>query len=211
MDRFKCVNFQIIDKKDTDKSKLNSMIFNYYYDGNLDKNNGYKVYISLEKSNSLVNIIVSPIGRINPRTKAREIYQTIVKLMQFLNIYNKKIRIYLDLLEIIGLNRTHFYRWDFEVNNEKIEDKLVEINRQEFNNLFYETLENYYKQTWNAFTNSNLNNKMKAELAGYALAENCYDEFTAEKITRYFKKYLKHSMKRKETLKNKLTDICKVE
>lgn len=65
--------------------------------------------------------------------------------------------------------------------------------------------QNYYHYYLSLFTNSALNNKQKAEIVAYAIAEKCYDAYSVDNILKNFKIILSKAVQNREDLKTALT------
>lgn len=189
-----------------EKSLLSTLSLTFDYKGDIGINNGFKLYIKKCKEvNSSYYFIISPVGIVNPRTKAREIYHTVVNIAENLQISWNDITIFLDLLEFSGIEKKHIFKWVFSEKNNKIQDDIKEISHSSDDWINF--LSAYYNEKFSALTNSSLNNKQKVEIAAYALAENCYDEFSAENIAKIFRTILKNAVNSKKTLKSILSKL----
>lgn len=189
-----------------EKSLLSTLSLTFDYKGDIGINNGFKLYIKKCKEvNSSYYFIISPVGIVNPRTKAREIYHTVVNIAENLQISWNDITIFLDLLEFSGIEKQHIFKWVFSEKNNKIQDDIKEISHSSDD--WINLLSAYYNEKFSALTNSSLNNKQKVEIAAYALAENCYDEFSAENIAKMFRTILKNAVNSKKTLKSVLSKL----
>ncbi|MED3962835.1 hypothetical protein [Niallia taxi] len=200
------MNLNSFSKSDQNQSSLSTMTFTFNYKGDIGLDNGFKLHIKKgEVDTFCYYFIVTPVGIVSPRSKAKEIYFTLLNLADILQINWEDIEIILDLLEIKGVEQKHLYKWIFSGNNEDISDEIIELNEisMDLNNVFSK----YYNEMFSTFTNSTLNNKQKVELSAYALAETCYDEFSAENISKNFKMALKNAVKRRKTLKTTLSKL----
>ncbi|MCU5596207.1 hypothetical protein [Bacillus wiedmannii] len=183
-----------------------NLTFTFSYRGEVGVDNGFKLYIKKsEEDDSSFFFIINPVGIVNPRAKAIEIYLTLVNIAEKLQINWIDIDVILDLLEVNGIEKKHIYEWTFIEKNEKIQDEIREI--KDLSAELEKTLSIYYSEKFSPFTNSTLNNKQKAEIAAYALAEKCYDEFSAENIVKNFKMALKKAILQKKTLKTVLSKL----
>lgn len=202
------MNFNLIPifNSNNDQALLSAMTFTFNYMGDIGSDNGFKLYIKRSKENtSLCYFIVSPVGIVSPRAKAREIYHTLVNTAKNLDVNWNDIVIFLDLLEINGVEKKHLYRWIFNEQKENIQDEIKEIS--ELSEERKEIISTYYNEKFSTLTTSALNNKQKAEISAYALAENCHDEFSSENIAKNFKLFLKNAVKRKKTLRTTLNKL----
>jgi hypothetical protein len=200
------LNLFPISHSNHEKSLLSTLSLTFDYKGDIGINNGFKLYIKkCKEENSSYYFIVSPVGIVNPRTKAREIYHTVVNIAENLQISWNNITIFLDLLEFSGIEKKHIFKWVFSEKNNKIQDEIKEISHSSDD--WINVLSAYYNEKFSALTNSSLNNKQKVEISAYALAENCYDEFSAENIAKIFRTILKNAVNRKKTLKSTLSKL----
>lgn len=189
MEKFKLLNHVKDNNIDfSNYSKLYSTEFNFYYLGENNFENGFKV--ALLDTNSLIIAIISPIGRMNPRTKAVEIYRTIDNLLINLNLENKQRRFFLDLLFINGMSKDYLYEWHFQTNNSEIDDNICNIDNNLLDEEVNSVIRNYCNSKLSVFTNSSLNDKQKIEIAAYNIANNNFDEFTLENWMKYFRLFL---------------------
>jgi hypothetical protein len=200
------MNINLIPNSNNDFALLSTMTFTFNYKGEIGANNGFKLYIKKSEENtSSCYFIITPVGIVSPRTKAREIYPTLVNVAKSLEINWKDIVIVLDLLEINGIEKKHLYKWVFSETKEKIQDEIKEIS--ELSSEWEKVISTYYNEKFSMLMNSALNNKQKVEISAYALAENCYDEFSAENIAKNFKHILKNAVRRKKTLRTTLSKL----
>lgn len=200
------LNLFPISHSNHEKSLLSTLSLTFDYQGEIGINNGFKLYIKkCKEENSSYYFIVSPVGIVNPRAKAREIYHTVVNIAENLQISWNDITIFLDLLEFSGIEKKHIFKWVFSEKNKKIQDEIKEISHS--SDEWINVLSSYYNEKFSTLTNSSLNNKQKVEISAYALAENCYDEFSAENIVKNFRTILKNAVNRKKTLKSTLSKL----
>lgn len=200
------LNLFPISHSNHEKSLLSTLSLTFDYKGDIGINNGFKLYIKkCKEENSSYYFIVSPVGIVNPRTKAREIYHTVVNIAENLQISWNDITVFLDLLEFSGIEKKHIFKWIFSEKNNKIQDEIKEISHSSDD--WINVLSAYYNEKFSALTNSSLNNKQKVEISAYALAENCYDEFSAENIAKIFRTILKNAVNKKKTLKSTLSKL----
>lgn len=200
------LNLFPISHSNHEKSLLSTLSLTFDYQGDIGINNGFKLYIKkCKEENSSYYFIVSPVGIVNPRAKAREIYHTVVNIAENLQISWNDITIFLDLLEFSGIEKKHIFKWVFSEKNKKIQDEIKEISHS--SDEWINVLSSYYNEKFSTLTNSSLNNKQKVEISAYALAENCYDEFSAENIVKNFRTILKNAVNRKKTLKSTLSKL----
>lgn len=169
-------------------STLSSMEFNFNYAGNDGKKNGFKIFLNY--SNHLVIVVVSPVGRINPRTKALEIYNTIKKLLISLDMTSYPRKIFLDLLAIKGLSNSNIVQWSFSEVNDNVIDEVNIVDNNLLDDQESIILENYYEGQFTILSNSTLNDKQKIEIIAHHLAPNYYDTFMLDNLMKYFKIFL---------------------
>lgn len=177
--------------------KLNSMEFNFSYDGTDGLNNGFK--ISLIDAESLILVIVKPIGKINPRNKAKEVYNKLISLLTNFKLENKQRKIFLDLLSIIGMNNSYMFKWNFEEKNSTIVETILDINQQLLSETEHYAINNYFNNQLNTFTNSRLNAKQKIEVMAYCLTEDYCDDIVQENWIKYFRMILNKLRRRKSS------------
>lgn len=177
--------------------KLNSMEFNFSYDGSDGLNNGFK--ISLINAQSLILVIVKPIGKINPRNKANEVYNKLMTLLKNFNLENRRNKIFLDLLNVIGMNNSYMFEWNFEEINSTIVETISDINQQLLSEAERYAMQDYLNNQLSTFTNSRLNSKQKIEVMTYCLTEDYYDEIMQENWIKYFRMILNKLRRRKSS------------
>lgn len=182
---------------DLDIENLNSMEFNFNYDGNDGLSNGFKTF--LMNTESLLLVIVKPIGKINPRSKAREIHTRLTNLFSQLGLEDKSRKIWLDLINIYGIEHPYIFEWKFETINTEIAEKILVVDYKVLTEMENYAIEYYYKNQLSMFTNSRLNAKQKIEIMAYKLADECYDEFVQENWIRYFRIFLNKFKRRRSS------------
>lgn len=184
----------------------NTITYLFNYNGDIGVNNGFKLHVKKGKNeDSPYFFIVAPIGVLSPRSKAREIFFTLDNIANTHHIDLEKAEILLDLVEINGIDKEHLFKWIFTPKNENMHDEIKEI--EDVSLEWKEIITTYYKEKYSILWDSSLNNKQKVDIAAYAIAENCYDEFSAENIARNFKTTLKNAVKRKKTLFSVLSKL----
>ncbi len=189
-----------------DSSLLKSMTFTFSYKGEIGYKNGFEVSVKkCELNNYSYFFIINPIGMVNPRAKATEIYYTLINVCNNLNINWGDIKIVLDLLQFIGVEKNHLFEWIFTVRNEEIKDDIKDLSYSSIE--FKSIISQYYLEKYSTFTNSSLSNNQKSKIVSYALAENCYDDFSVENIARNFKKNLRNAVREKKTLNDTLSKL----
>lgn len=193
--------FKNVSNDECENSIFESIILNFWYKGDIGYGNGFKLYVKKQKHDSTFLFIVNPVGIVNPRSKANEIYGTLVNIANNFHINWEEIKIILDLLEFSGIEKKHLFEWVFKVENENIQDEIKEIKELSIEQ--EKVIENYYNQRFSTFKNSFLNNKQKVEIAAYAIAENCYDEISAENIVKYFKLSLRNAINNRSKILRK--------
>ncbi|MHA2854201.1 hypothetical protein ACXZ7E_09440 [Paenibacillus lautus] len=185
-------------------STLKMVTFTYAYFGELGKEgNGFRVFVKfppIQSNNSPYLFIVNSIGGINPRSKADEIYNAIINITMQFGINLSNVKVVLDLLGFTGIGKDHLFDWVFKEINGQITEEIV--TKRIFTDDDKIFLEEYYENYLSIFTKSSLNNKQKAEIAAYALAEKCYDSYTIENITKNFKYVLSKAVQNKEGIKS---------
>lgn len=185
-----------------DKSgHLNSFTFYYNYNDEQDSESGFKLYVKPDYKGSTI-IIVIPVGIINPRQKAEEIYNSILSTMQFVNVNINKCKIYIDLLEITGPDVGHLYEWIFTIDSGKLCDELISIKDIcEDNKIeLFKSLDDMYSFGWSFLSNSLLNNKQKMQLVAYTLTNKYMDDVSIEHIVSNFKMFLKKKNQNRNVL-----------
>lgn len=180
------------------KSSLNSMVLNFNYFNDTCNAGGFKLFISAQ--NELTVFIVSPLGIINPRAKAEEIYYTIVNFASNNGINMGKSKVLLDLLEYTGIESKYIFEWNFAINNGKLSDSLLELDL--YNPLISCAIDSYLNSSWSIFVDSTLNSKQKIEILAYALSETCLDDISQEHMVKNFKLSLKKARDKNKTFKN---------
>lgn len=180
-----------------DIENLNSMEFNFNYDGNDGLSNGFKTF--LMNTESLLFVIVKPIGKINPRNKAREIHTKLINLLSRLGLEDKSRKVWLDYINIYGIEHPYIYEWQFETINAEVLEKIEVVDYTVLSEIENYVIEYYYKNQLSMFANSRLNVKQKIEIVAYKLADECYDEFVLENWIRYFRIFINRFKKKRSS------------
>ncbi|MEZ2658588.1 hypothetical protein [Aneurinibacillus aneurinilyticus] len=184
-----------------DHSVFNSLTFTFSYQGEIGFDNGFKLFIKKldnTDTNDQFLFIVYPTGGVNPRAKAAEIYRTMLSIANSMHINWSTARIILDLLEVMGIEKNHLFEWKFNETNGKVHDEIKVI--KDLSPGIARTMTMYYNDKFSTLIKSSLNNQQKTEIVAYALAEKCYDDFSAENIAKNFKIYLKKAIQKRKTL-----------
>lgn len=111
-------------------STLEMLTLSYRYAGQLgEEGNGFRVFMKFPcLPNYQINnflLIVTPVGGVNPRSKAVEIYNTILNTAMQFNINPDKIKVVLDLLGLTGIGKDHLFEWRFKEVNGQIEEEIT--------------------------------------------------------------------------------------
>lgn len=178
----------MVQRLDINIDTLNSIEFNFNYDGNEGISNGFKIFLMDTKS--ILFVIIKPIGNLNPRNKSREIEYKLMNLLTNLKLDNKERKIWLDLLNIYGIENHYLYEWIFEHIEDGLREKIQVVN---FNNLNINeniVVEYYYRDQFSMFENSRLSAKQKLEIVAYKLVDECYDDYIQDNWIKYFKLFL---------------------
>lgn len=180
-----------------DIKRLQSMEFNFNYEGNDGLNDGFKIF--LMNSQALLFIIIKPMGKINPRSKSKEIYLNLTNLLFQLGLENKNKKIWLDLMNIYGINHPYIFEWKFENIDEKLIEQIKVLDYSTLDEVQNDAINYYYKNQLSTFSNSRLNAKQKIEIMSYELSSECYDEFVQENWIRYFRIFINKFKRRKSS------------
>ncbi len=181
------------------KSTLKSMTFNYNYLD--DKDNGYRIYVtSDDDAHSLRQniMIISAFGFVNPRFKVDEIYTNISKLTKLLNMDMSNLFIFLDLLELTGIQEKHLFNWVFIEQDGKVSDSINEILHYDISSEKNRVICDYEYIMKSLIYNSQLNSKKMIDIMAFALRERCNDDISLEHMVKNFKLSLKRLQNEKK-------------
>lgn len=163
---------------------LKAITLELFYDTEDQCQGSFKLYIQ-RVHNYIKNFLVLVYGKgnISPAQYPKQTYETIKSALRDLTIDIKKVDIYVDLLEYVGMKDNRIYKWIS--SNDQYFDKVEQVNISNdkvLSNFFY----CYYKDKWSTLINSTLNQKEKIDIVARVFAESFLDNYLIEELTNKF-------------------------
>ncbi|MCL4439691.1 MAG: hypothetical protein M1609_03590 [Firmicutes bacterium] len=121
-------------------------------------------------------------GSTNPLEYAIDTYKEVEIFVRQQGLEISNCKIYLDLMECLGIRNNYLYRWDVGKGPGGFYSQVKPINLKELFDEEIHVFRSYYEDRWSLFTESMLTNEEKAEIVASALADSIYDENSAEGV-----------------------------
>lgn len=144
-----------------------------------DNQGFFRVFLMSCTNGWLPEVLITSRGDINPLDYSEEVYGKLVAFLKLYGLDLEKCRVYLDLVEYLGIREPFLFKWEFKKNG----CLKSQVEPVAFSNLSLDAsnlIRNYYSDKWSMFNESLLTNEEKAEIVGDLLSTSVYDETSAE-------------------------------
>lgn len=139
----------------------------------------FRVFLMSCTSGWLPEVLITSRGDINPLDYSEEVYEKLVDSLKFYGLNLEECRVYLDLMEYLGIREPFLFKWELKKNG-CLQSQVELVAFSDLSLDASNLIRNYYSDKWSVFKESLLTNEEKVEIVGDLLSASVYDEINAE-------------------------------
>lgn len=168
--------------------QVRSITANIVYNTTDYDTDSFRVFLKSKPNGKWHNLIlIISRGDTNPLENYSLTLEGVSEFIEEQGLDINSCKIYLDLMEYLGIRSDYLFKWDINDNYNNDFSKIQPIKFNSLSKHDQDIIKSYYEDRWSVLTESLLTNEEKAELVANAFTTSVYDENSAMGVQLSFK------------------------